>query len=396
MKELNDFIRQLEQAQKAIARLDGPLTQVQFDPDQPGSINAAIGKMEAEIDRILAPYRNNPFVAELADGAKEQFAEELRERAAKARSGRKDGADDMDTTIFRRIENTVDDLKWADMQSFGRHVKKLSQLLHSEELEPITGELAALVDLPAWLEAGKATQGSMIGSASLDWPTDRREELGMNIALIDYFAEDPDRAWDFAHTFFYTGGKVTPELQNLAAQVVVPFARDFIDFVKEETGSGEPAQLPVRDVSASRKVFVVHGHDEAAKESVARFLERIGFEAIILHEQASQGMTVIEKIEAHGDVGFAVVLLTPDDTGGKEGADAAPRARQNVILELGYFIGRLGRARVTALRRGDVEVPSDFGGVVYEVFDAGGGWKQALAKELTAAGFEIDWNMVMK
>ena len=120
------------------------------------------------------------------------------------------------------------------------------------------------------------------------------------------------------------------------------------------------------------------------------------FEAVILHEQASQGMTIIEKIEAHGDVGFAVVLLTPDDSGAKKGSEAVSRARQNVILELGYFIGRLGRARVTALRRGDVEVPSDFGGVVYENFDSGGGWKQALAKELAAAGFEIDWNLVMK
>lgn len=114
MKELNDFVYQLEQAQKSISRLDGPLTRVQFDPDQPGSINAAIGKMEAEIDRSLAPYRNNPFVVELADEAKEQFAEEIRSRATKARSAREDGADNMDPTIFRCIESTVDDLKWAE------------------------------------------------------------------------------------------------------------------------------------------------------------------------------------------------------------------------------------------------------------------------------------------
>jgi hypothetical protein len=86
----------------------------------------------------------------------------------------------------------------------------------------------------------------------------------------------------------------------------------------------------------SRKVFVVHGHDEGARETVARFLERLGFEAIILHEQASRGRTVIEKVEAHGDVGFAVVLLTPDDEGCVKGGTAKPRARQNVLLELGY------------------------------------------------------------
>ena len=74
----------------------------------------------------------------------------------------------------------------------------------------------------------------------------------------------------------------------------------------------------------------------------------------------------------------------------------APRARQNVVLELGYFIGRLGRDRVCALKRDDIEMPSDFGGVVYETFDSGGGWKQALGRELQAAGFDIDWYIVMK
>lgn len=143
-----------------------------------------------------------------------------------------------------------------------------------------------------------------------------------------------------------------------------------------------------------RKVFVVHGHDEGARETVARFLERLDFEAIILHEQANQGRTVIEKVEAHGDVGFAVVLLTPDDQGCAIGETPQPRARQNVLLELGYFIGRLGRNRVCALKRGELEIPSDFGGVVYEPFDASGGWKLALGRELRATGFEIDWNKV--
>lgn len=145
----------------------------------------------------------------------------------------------------------------------------------------------------------------------------------------------------------------------------------------------------------SRKVFVVHGHDELPREKVAHFLERLGFEPIILHEQASGGRTVIEKIEAHGDVGFAVVLLTPDDEGCKKGDSAQPRARQNVILELGYFLGRLKRNRVCALKVGNVEIPSDFGGVVYVPFDDSDRWKEALGKELEEAGFEIDWNKAM-
>jgi hypothetical protein len=98
----------------------------------------------------------------------------------------------------------------------------------------------------------------------------------------------------------------------------------------------------------SKRVFVVHGHDDGAKEAVARYLERLGLEAIILHEKPNEGRTVIEKVEAFSDVGFAVVLLTPDDLGAaKEDATSLKaRARQNVVLELGYFLGKLKRSRV--------------------------------------------------
>ena len=145
---------------------------------------------------------------------------------------------------------------------------------------------------------------------------------------------------------------------------------------------------------AARKVFIVHGHDDGAREAIARFLERIGFEAIILHEQANKGRTVIEKFVANSDVGFVVVLLTPDDTGAKAGAAQAHRARQNVILEWGYFIGKLGRERVCALKKGDVELPSDILGIVWEPLDEHGAWKGKLAKELEGADFAIDWTKV--
>jgi predicted nucleotide-binding protein len=146
----------------------------------------------------------------------------------------------------------------------------------------------------------------------------------------------------------------------------------------------------------SRRVFVVHGHDGELREATARFLDHLGFEAIILHEQASGGRTIIEKVEHYGDVGFAVVLLTPDDEGCEKGGTPRPRARQNVVWELGYFTARLGRDRVCALTYGNIELPSDFDGVVYVPFDSNGGWKSALSRELEAAGFEIDGKRVMR
>jgi hypothetical protein len=106
----------------------------------------------------------------------------------------------------------------------------------------------------------------------------------------------------------------------------------------------------------SKDIFIVHGHDEAAKPAVARFIEHLGLHPIILHEQADRGRTIIEKFEHHSDVGFAVVLLTPDDMGHPkdEPPKSNPRARQNVIFELGFFFGMLNCSRVCALLKGDI------------------------------------------
>jgi hypothetical protein len=146
------------------------------------------------------------------------------------------------------------------------------------------------------------------------------------------------------------------------------------------------------------RIFLVHGHDEAVLHEVARFLERLKQDVIILREQANQGRTIVEKFETYADVGFAVVLLTPDDRGGpiEQPFDSQmPRARQNVILELGYFLGRLGRNRVCALYRDGVEIPSDYSGVLYVKLDDGGGWRLALAKELKAAELPVDMNLAV-
>lgn len=145
-------------------------------------------------------------------------------------------------------------------------------------------------------------------------------------------------------------------------------------------------------VEQTNKVFVVHGHDVAVKESTARFLEKLSLVPIVLHEQANKGQTIIEKFESHANVGFAVILLTPDDIGASATTPdlRQGRARQNVILELGYFTGKLGRKRVCALYQPGVEIPSDFHGVLFVELDAQGGWKPKLAQELVSAGLQIN------
>jgi predicted nucleotide-binding protein len=158
----------------------------------------------------------------------------------------------------------------------------------------------------------------------------------------------------------------------------------------------EEAKLPAGRPKPRRKVFIVHGRDPAPREAVARFLAKLDFEPIILHERPNRGRAIITKFqEEAADVGFAVVLMTADDHGSVVGEDLKPRARQNVVFELGFFIGALGADRVAALMHRDVERPSDFDGVVYISLDQGNSWKHELARELHTAGFEIDWQKVI-
>jgi Predicted nucleotide-binding protein containing TIR-like domain len=153
----------------------------------------------------------------------------------------------------------------------------------------------------------------------------------------------------------------------------------------------------VQPIADPKKVFVVHGHANDMKEAAARTIEKLGLEAVILHEQPSGGKTLIEKFEINADVGFAVVLLSGDDmayqgTIPAGEAKSRPRARQNVLLELGYFIGSLGRNKVFTLLKevAEFEFPSDYYGVIYEPYDSAGHWKFRLAQELASAGFTVD------
>ena len=139
------------------------------------------------------------------------------------------------------------------------------------------------------------------------------------------------------------------------------------------------------------RVLLVYGRNQEAKEKVARYLMKVGFEPILLDEQAAHGRTLIEKLEALDPV-FAVVLLTGDDVGAlaSEPKRLRPRARQNVIFELGFSVARLTRERVCVLYERGVELPSDFQGVEYQPLDAAGAWKAKLARELYGAGLRFD------
>lgn len=175
------------------------------------------------------------------------------------------------------------------------------------------------------------------------------------------------------------------------------------DVMIEDLKLSEPEKKEpqVADAPYSRsKVFLVHGKDEEMKQSVARAIEKLGLEPVILHEQPNKGRTIIEKFTDYSDVGFAVVLLSPDDRGNPKEInvqDGRLRARQNVVFELGFFIGKLGRENVMPIYREclSFEMPSDYAGVLYVPFDANGQWKFKLAKELNACGYKVDANRLL-
>jgi predicted nucleotide-binding protein len=166
------------------------------------------------------------------------------------------------------------------------------------------------------------------------------------------------------------------------------------------------ASLPIsntdeltRSHTKTKKVFVVHGHDEIAKASLEIFLRDIGLEPIVLHRQADEGLTIIEKFEKHSDVGYAFILLTPDEISYVKAEESKEdsarkkefRARPNVIFEFGYFVGKLGRSRVCCLSTGDVSLPSDVSGVIYKRFtNSIEEVAYSIMKDLKASGYEID------
>jgi predicted nucleotide-binding protein len=233
-----------------------------------------------------------------------------------------------------------------------------------------------------------------------------RDALGANSPEFCPFAE-----WDIYDGAMYWGdnGMNEYERQQVVQEgyrkginrtitelkEVVRHLREKQEFLPEASASYGEINLTVMTQQSS-KVFIVHGHDSSAKNAVARFVNHLGLQAIILSEQAAGSNTIIEQMEQQSDdLGYAIVLLTPDDVGRSAKSDPAAeqfRARQNVILELGYFMGKLGRNKVCGLYKGKIELPTDYSGIVYLRMsdDDDDSWKLSLARNLKKAGLAID------
>lgn len=208
---------------------------------------------------------------------------------------------------------------------------------------------------------------------------------GLGNGLYQYFAEqhfyDPE----------VSGESLIHNIRTLQGKMISYQAKNYPP--KENATFSILSSMNI--VKNNKKVFIVHGHDNEAKQELARVLEKSDFEAIILHEQPNSGKTIIEKIERYTDVGYAIVLYTECDKGRDKNVpieQEKSRARQNVVFEHGYLIAKLGRDHVCALVKGDVETPGDISGVVYVPMDENGAWKMQLAKDMQDVGLPVDMN----
>ena len=240
-----------------------------------------------------------------------------------------------------------------------------------------------------------------------DSPEFKKWRRNTEVAIIKTFGSDSSHISTFKNIGFSPGafffGMPDSAFQKAyvrGLESVAPILESMIEEIEEywEDGNQTPTPIPSEihenEQINTNEVFIVHGRDEGTKSTVARFLEKLALKPIILAEIPGQGRTIIEKFEQHAQVGFAIILLTPDDVGSPRGDenDLSLRARQNVIFELGFFIGSLGRERVRALINGKVEIPSDYAGIEYIPLNDSGEWKLKLIQELQSAGLEVDAN----
>ncbi len=298
--------------------------------------------------------------------------------------------------IFSQIDNAVLDLQASHLQTFERPLKNLSRLFNDPSLDKFNKTLISDVSLEEFIAASEKTIGSMVGSGKFIFPDETERALGVTLLLIHKLASNSDYTINFSHTYFYSGNKIISGIHMLTRQLIIPFVRDYKAYVANARDTTTKVTKLKSETLDLTKVFIVHGRDDLAKTEAARFIEKLGLSAIILHEQVSSGKTIIEKIEAHTNVGFAIVLYTPCDSGGLVGVkDQNLRARQNVVFEHGYLIGKLGRHNVCALVKGNVETPNDISGVVYVPLDDFGAWNLAVAKELRDAGYTFDMNKIL-
>lgn len=243
---------------------------------------------------------------------------------------------------------------------------------------------------------------SKLESSSTQDPQFKQWKRDVEVLLRHAFGDETTQVYDFINIRYTPACYSTSDNHSLwinsyqkglstAISTLKSICKEVEDYFTEEHLDASSNQLPE---GYSRKVFIVHGHDETLRVKLEATLTKLGFRPVVLRNQPNRFRTILEKFEDYADVGFAVILLTADDIGydkTKQGTEKY-RARQNVVLEMGYFLARLGRNRLMAIHDPGVELPGDISGVVYTDSSNDAQWQVELVRELKAAGYDVDGN----
>ncbi len=265
----------------------------------------------------------------------------------------------------------------ADLKSFGSEVAHLFEHLNSE-----IKENQVFDKYENEREKWKEWPDDIRGRWSL--PTKFEEAKSLIYGLYRKIAEKGADGYNLPMNLTYVQhGDINDAINNFNNQFLEYFQQTLQEIVN---ANPEIEESYVNKVEGNT-VFIIHGHNNELKTEVQLLLTRAGVNNIVLHEVADKGRTIIDKlVEESSNSNYAIALLSPDD----KLEDGSARARQNVILEIGYFIGKLGKERVRILKKGQIDIPSDLQGILYENYDIDGAWKIKICKELIAAGIYVD------
>jgi len=245
---------------------------------------------------------------------------------------------------------------------------------------------------------------AQIDAANKGYPSDFDEWRNKTEVVIRqiFGAESPTyKKFEDVEYFpsIYFSGMDTSGYQPAGVLQVISILQSAKLEVELVDGNEPQAVLGDAELTRGDLIFIVHGHNEANKFELSAFLQALTSRApVILHQQPNRGRVLIEKFEQNAArAGYAVVILSADDEGrGRDGEQLFPRGRQNVVFEMGFFFGALGRQRVAVLYEEGVELPSDVAGLVYIPLDRSGAWKTALARELKDAGIPVDSTALLR
>jgi predicted nucleotide-binding protein len=277
--------------------------------------------------------------------------------------------------FIKRITN-------SNAQTFGSEVAHLFEHLEKEVKDnPIYNLYES--SRSKWKEWEEQTDDD------LDLPSQFEEAKLYVYDIYKRVAEKGKEGYSLTFHYFPTQhSNINDKISTFNAQLL-PFLAESLNDIIDANPEHEDQLKKVN----GNTVFIIHGHDGHLKTEVQLLLHRAGVNNIVLHEQADKGRNIVEKlIEETDSANYAIALLSPDDILN----DGTKRARQNVILEIGYFLGKLGKSRVRLLKKGDVEIPSDLNGILYENYDESGSWKIKICKELQAVGIFVDLEAIVK